>query len=88
MIHSLAGGIIKTNEPVDFAKVKLIKEEQIAWYLCTNYPQLKQGDKVLVPYGLNKELKQAIVLRIDKGISPQVTPIPIKRASFIDSIIK
>ena len=85
MIHSLAGGVIKTNEPVDFAKVKLEKKEQIAWYLCSHLPQLKQGDKVLVPY--NEKLIEAVVLRVDKGISPQVTPIPIKRAKCIHSII-
>lgn len=87
MIHSLSGGIIKDNEPVDFAKVKLIKEEQIAWYLCTHLPQLQVGDTVLVPFGSQQELNEAIVIRIDKQISPQVTPIPLKHAKRIHSII-
>ena len=85
MIHSLAGGEIKVNEPVDFAKVKIIEKNQIAWYLCTHLPQLKQGDKVSVPY--NEELVEAVVLRVDKGVSPQVTPIPLKRAKKVVRIL-
>lgn len=87
MIHSLSGGVLKTNEPVDFCKVQIIDTEQIGWYLCTHLPMLKKGDCVLVPYGIKNELTKAIVLRIDKAISPQVTPIPLKRAKLIDKII-
>ena len=88
MIHSLSGGVIKDNEPVNFAKVKLIDNGQIAWFLSTHLPQLQVNDTVLVPYGTTSELCKAIVIRIDAQISPQVTPIPLKRAKPIHSIIR
>lgn len=87
MIHSLSGGVLKENTPIDFAKVKIINNNKIAWYICSHLPDLKENDKVLVPVGIDNFLEEAVVLRIDKQISPQVTPTPIKRTKKIYSII-
>ena len=87
MIHSLSGGVIKENIPVDFAKVKLKQTGTIAWYLCTHLPNLKINDKVLVPYGVDNSMQEAQVLRIDRQISPQVTPIPLKHAKKIEKVL-
>lgn len=79
MIHSLAGGVIREKKYFDFAKVKL-ETGEIYWYISA-IKTLKPGDMVVVPYG-NGEVK-AFVIRIDKHISEQVSPIPVKRAKAI-----
>ena len=79
MIHSLAGGVIREKKYFDFAKVKL-ETGELYWYIST-IKTLKPGDMVVVPYG-NEEAK-AFVIRIDKHISEQVSPIPVKRAKTI-----
>lgn len=80
MIHSLAGGILSDNEYWDFAKVEFFDEELIGqthWYISKIY-DLKEGDIVCVPYGKKEIKKEAKVLRIDKHISSQTPPIPLK----------
>lgn len=82
MIHSLAGGKIRDLDFADFVKVKLIDTEpdKILWY-TTDLIDLNEGDTVLVPFGAQSA--QAIVLKIERNLSSQVAPIPIKRAKNI-----
>lgn len=84
MIHSLSGGVIREKKYFDFAKVKL-ETGEIYWYIST-IKTLKPGDMVAVPYG-NGEAK-AFVIRIDKHISEQVSPIPVKRAKKVLRIVE
>lgn len=85
MIHSLAGGKIKDLDFADFAKVEILDGEtqgKISWYI-TNILDLNVGDTVLVPVGLNNTQTPAKVLKIERNLSSQVSPIPIKRAKEI-----
>jgi len=84
MIHSLAGGILSDNKKLDFAKVEILSDyySGIFWYI-TEIPKLKVGDIVVVPFGKNEILVEGKVLKIDKNISSQTAPIPIKRAKKI-----
>jgi len=81
MIHSLSGGVMRDVQYVDFAKVE-IEGEGIFWYI-NNIDGLKEGDKVIVPFGKSGQKVVGKVLRIDKSVSSQVSPIPFKHAKHI-----
>ena len=85
MIHSLAGGVLSDNDFLDFAKVEFIDEElagQTHWYI-SKICDLKIDDVVCVPYGTNEIKKEAKILRIDKHISSQTPPLPLKKMKEI-----
>ena len=86
MIHSLAGGVIREKKYFDFAKVRF-ETGEVYWYISP-IENLKAGDTVLVPVGRENEPTVAYVLRIDKHVSEQVSPIPAKRAKKILQILK
>ena len=81
MIHSLSGGVMSDVQHVDFAKVE-IEGEGVFWYI-SKIDGLKEGDKVIVPFGRDGEKVTGKVLRIDKNVSSQVSPIPFKHAKYI-----
>ena len=81
MIHSLAGGIVSEVKVADFAKVEIDGEGKF-WYI-SKIADLKEGDFVLVPFGKNLAETKAKVLRIDKNVSSQASPIPFGRAKVI-----
>lgn len=89
MIHSMAGGELKINNKFDFAKIEIIEgyECGTSYWFISPFSNIKVGDLVIVPLGKdNKEFKGK-VLRIDKNISEQTAPFPIKRMKKIISII-
>lgn len=81
MIHSLFGGVMSDVQHVDFAKVE-IEGEGVFWYI-SKIEGLREGDKVIVPFGRDGEKVTGKVLRIDKNVSSQVSPIPCKHAKYI-----
>lgn len=81
MIHSLAGGVVKESQFFDFVKVKF-DDGSSFWYINDIF-DLKVGDYVLAPIGKNEILTRAEVLRIDKNINGQTSPIPLKRMKKI-----
>ena len=85
MIHSLSGGVIREKKYYDYAKVRFDSGE-IYWYIST-FENLKPGDRVLVPAGRDEQKMEAYVIRIDKHVSEQVSPIPAKRAKKIIKIL-
>lgn len=87
MIHSLAGGSIKKLKVNDFAKVELLEGASkggIFWYITT-IPGLREGDNVLVPFGKLNALTKAKVLRIDKNVSSQASPVNMNFAKSVYS---
>ena len=78
MIHSLSGGIMKGAEYNDFAKIEIL-EAGIFWYIDPF--GLSVGDCAIVPFG--KKLVEGKVLRVDKHVSSQASPIPMKCAKEI-----
>ena len=77
----MAGGVLSDNKVVDFAKVQLLSGE-ILWYI-TNIENLQSGDSVLVPVGKTNMPQKATVIRIDKCVSIQSSPVPYNRAKEI-----
>jgi len=89
MIHSMAGGKLAKISFNDFAKVKLTSGPfagDIYWYL--SIPNAKVGDKVIVPFGANNTLFEGEILRIDKNVSSQMSPVSPKHAKKIKEIVK
>ena len=78
VIHSLSGGIVKGAEYNDFAKVEIAGEGAF-WYIDSF--GISVGDYVTVPLG--KNLVEGKVLRVDKHVSSQASPVPVKRARKI-----
>ncbi len=68
----------------DFAKVQLLNENTILWFI-NPFAELKINDLVLVPF--NNKLLTAKVLKIEKNLTTHTSPIPIKRAKEIHSIL-
>lgn len=90
MIHSLAGGDLGKIKVNDFAKVELLEglsKGGIFWYI-TKIEKLKAGDVVLVPFGKANALTKAKVLRVDRGVSSQASPIPTHHAKEVYCIFK
>lgn len=85
MIHSLAGGEIGKTTFDDYAKIELMPPNNGVYWYKTMLFDLCVGDIVLVPFGKASTLVQGKVLRIDKSISSQNSPIPSKRARYIFS---
>lgn len=84
MIHSLAGGNLGKVKFADFAKVQLLEgsnKNEIYWYVTKI--TLIENDVVLVPFGKNNALVKARVLRVDKNVSSQVSPIPFSHAKEV-----
>ena len=77
MIHSCAGGVIRDKKSFTLAKVEILQTGELRWYI-SNLPLLEVGDEVIVPIGRENVEVHARVLRIDKGVSEQVTPVPLK----------
>ena len=85
MIHSMAGGRLGSVEYNDFAKVRILEGEcqGQAFFYITKIPLLKVGDEVIVPVGISNTQTKAVVERIDKNVSSQCSPVPVKRAKAI-----
>ena len=82
MIHSCAGGVVKDKKYFDFAKVEILSTGEVKWYIC-NLPLVVAGDIVIVPYGKDNVREKAKVIRIDRGVSEQVSPVPARHAKEI-----
>lgn len=85
MIHSLAGGELGKVSYYDYAKVEILEGEnsgKIYWYKC-KINNLQPDDLVIVPVGINNALVKAKVIRIDKNVSSQCSPVPSRHAKEI-----
>lgn len=84
MIHSLAGGKIKDLEFADFVKVRfeVAGEQKLGWYI-TDIVDLQVGSSVEIPYGYPPKQIIGTVQKIERNLSNQVAPVPIKRAKYI-----
>ena len=83
MIHSTAGGTMREYHRYDYAKVEI--DGTMHFYLSP-FKELKEGDVVLVE--VENEIKEGKVIRVDKNISEQNFPIPVKRLGKIIEIVR
>lgn len=81
MIHSMSGGVISENGAYTFVKVKLDCADTPYWFICDF--DVKEGDRVVAPFGRGDIPKNGEVLRVENNVSGQVAPVPVKRAKRI-----
>lgn len=89
MIHSLAGGTLGKVQYATFVKVQLSDGAfagGICWFVACGNESI--GDDVIVPFGKNNQQIRGKVLRIDKNVSSQVSPVPFSRAKQVIKVIK
>jgi len=85
MIHSMAGGKIGKVEYSDYAKVELLQgnlQGKLFWYK-SNFPLLEVGDEVIVPFSSPEIKVLGKVVRIDRAVSSQASPVPSRIAKSI-----
>ena len=83
MIHSLSGGVIKENDEFTFVKVEI--DGAPYWYLSP-FSTVKEGDKVIVPYGKKELPRHAVVVKVET-CNEQCSPVPMNRIKEIDEIL-
>ncbi len=89
MIHSMAGGDIKNLRYADFVKVEILEGESVgSKFFYLSIDGVIEGMVVLVPVGVNNVPTKAKVLRVDKNVNSQVSPVPIKCAKSVIKIVK
>ena len=77
MIHSLSGGSIKDAGSYTFVKVEDCDMPTKFIWLKTDSLQVEVGNTVVYE-GKNGWLKRGVAVRVDKGVSGQVPPAPLK----------
>lgn len=82
MIHSMAGGELKIDEVCDIAKVKILSDQNVRFFIC-DQKNIDINDVVLVPYGKLDQLVEAKVLRIDKNVNSKNFPIKFADMKYI-----
>lgn len=80
MIHSLSGGEIKEVENLIFVKVQ-INESQSKWFIC-EFPLVKVGD-IAFYENLGGWIEQGKVIRVERNVSAQASPIPLRVAKRV-----
>ena len=79
MIHSMSGGALSEYDSLTFVKLLFDGEQTPYWYISDF--EVEDGDRVLAPFGGG--YKEGTVVKVERGVSAQVAPIPAKRAKKI-----
>lgn len=85
MIHSMSGGVIKDNGYYTFAKVEL--DGLPCWYVSP-VSSVEVGDRVIVPFGKRETLREGVVLKVERNVSEQCSPVPMNRIRSIEKILR
>lgn len=89
MIHSMAGGKLGNVEYSDYAKVEILQGNlsgKLFWYKST-FIDLELNDEVIVPFGNDGLKVLGKVVRIDRAVSSQNSPVPASKAKSIIRIL-
>ncbi len=80
MIHSMSGGIIKDPGSYTFVKIAFDDDPEKTpyWYV---------SDFSVAPRGRADMPARATVLRVEKNVSGQVTPVPLRSAKKLLNLI-
>ncbi len=77
MIHSMSGGMLSEYGSYTFVKIVFDGDERPYWYVSDLDVEI--GDRVSAPFGASGAGKPATVLKVERNVSGQVAPVPIKR---------
>ena len=79
MIHSMSGGVIKDPGSYTFVRVLVDGDDFARWYVTDL--DIEEGDRVRVP--AKQSTAVGTVMRVERDVSGQVTPVPLKSAKKI-----
>ena len=83
MIHSLAGGELRTQTIKTLAKLQFEAEpKKFYWYIC-DIKNVCVGDFVLAPFGIIDSLHKARVMQIDKNVISTSFPISFDKLKSV-----
>lgn len=83
MIHSLAGGQLREKRICDFVKVEFDRlPEQYFWFIC-DISGIKEGDKIIAPFGKLDEPRIAKVVQLLKNVDAQNVPFRTRNMKSI-----
>ena len=82
MIHSLSGGVIAENGTYTFAKVEI---DGAPYWFLSPFP-VREGDRVLAPFGRGDLPREGIVRRVETA-SAQCAPVPMNRAKELYEVL-
>lgn len=87
MIHSMSGGVIKDPGAYTFVKIAFDDDPENTphWYISDF--SVEAGDRVSAPRGRADMPARATVLRVEKNVSGQVTPVPLRLAKKLLNLI-
>lgn len=89
MIHSLSGGVIADNGYYTFVKV-VFEDERYAdrpyWFVSPT-SSVEVGNAVLASPSKQSPALRARVVKVEKNVSSQCSPIPMNRITEIQAII-
>ena len=87
MIHSMSGGVIKDPGAYTFVKIAFDDDPENTphWYISDFSDEA--GDRVSAPRGRADMPARATVLRVEKNVSGQVTPVPLRSAKKLLNLI-
>lgn len=89
MIHSMAGGRLGNVDFSDYAKIELLQGSlagKMFWYRSP-FVELELNDEVIVPFGNDGLKVLGKVVRIDRAVSSQNSPVPASKAKSIIRIL-
>lgn len=87
MIHSMSGGILKDPGSYTFVKIAFDDDPEKTPYWYVSDFSVAAGDKVSAPRGRADMPARATVLRVEKNVSGQVTPVPLRSAKKLLNLI-
>lgn len=77
MIHSMSGGILSEVGSYTFVKVVFDGDPAPYWYVADF--DVNEGDRVIAPRGRADVPTAATVVKVERNVNGQVTPVPLKR---------
>lgn len=77
MIHSMSGGVLSEFGSYTFVKVRFEENGAPYWYVSDF--DVDAGDTVLAPFGATGAGREASVISVERNVSGQVAPVPLKR---------
>ena len=84
MIHSMSGGVLDEWGTYTFAKVVFDGGDGKPYWYVAEF-EVDEGDKVLAPFGGGNVGKPTTVIKVERGVSGQVSPVPVRRAKRLIS---
>ena len=79
----MSGGVLSDYGTYTFVKVKFDCDDNLRWFICDF--DVEEGDRVSAPYGVSALGKPATVIKVERNVSGQIAPVPVKHTRSVIS---